>query len=95
METRNGDQTKRVIVDHFGGPEALKVIEEDAPQPGPGEVRVRVLAAGVSLTDAQMRAGTYLGGPSRRSRPATSSSVSSRSSARAAPGCARETVSAR
>ena len=63
METRDGNQTKRVVVDHFGGPEVLKVIEEDAPQPGPGEVRVRVLAAGVSFTDALIRAGTYLGGP--------------------------------
>ena len=63
MESRNGDRTKRVVVDHFGGPEVLKVVEEEAPQPGPGEVRVRVLAAGVSFTDAQIRAGTYLGGP--------------------------------
>ena len=39
------------------------MVEEDDPRPGPGEVRVRVLAAGVSFTDAQMRAGTYLGGP--------------------------------
>src|SRR5947207_920723 len=63
MESRNGDRTKRVVVDHFGGPEVLKVVEEEAPQPGVGEVRVRVLAAGVSFTDAQIRAGTYLGGP--------------------------------
>ena len=54
---------KRVVVDRFGGPEVLKVVEEDAPRPGPGEVRLRVLAAGVSFTDAQIRAGTYLGGP--------------------------------
>ena len=54
---------KRVVVDHYGGPEVLKVVEEDAPRPGPGEVRVRVLAAGVSFTDAQIRAGTYMGGP--------------------------------
>ena len=54
---------KRVVVDHFGGPEVLRVVEEDAPRPGPGEVRVRVLAAGVSFTDALIRAGTYLGGP--------------------------------
>lgn len=55
---------KRVVVDHFGGPEVLKVVEEDEPQPGPGEVRVRVLAAGVSFTDSQLRAGTYIpGGP--------------------------------
>jgi NADPH:quinone reductase len=41
----------------------LQVVEADDPRPGPGEVRVRVLAAGVSFTDAQLRAGTYLGVP--------------------------------
>ena len=50
---------KRVVVDHYGGPEVLKVVEEDDPRPGPGEVRIRVLAAGVSFTDSQLRAGTY------------------------------------
>ena len=54
---------KRVVVDHFGGPEVLRVVEEDDPRPGPGEVRVRVLAAGVSYTDALLRAGSYLGVP--------------------------------
>src|SRR5512132_216414 len=54
---------KRVVVDHYGGPEVLRVIEDDVPEPGPGEVRVNVLAAGVSYTDAMLRAGTYLGVP--------------------------------
>jgi NADPH:quinone reductase-like Zn-dependent oxidoreductase len=55
---------KRVIVDHYGGPEVVKVVEDDVPKPGQGEVRVRVLAAGVSFTDSQPRAGTYFrGGP--------------------------------
>src|SRR6476619_8375914 len=54
---------ERVVVDHYGGPEVLTVVEEDAPRPGYGEVRVRVLVAGVSFTDALIRAGTYLGGP--------------------------------
>ena len=54
---------KRVVVDRFGGPEVLTVVEDDDPLPGPGEVCVRVLTAGVSFTDAQLRAGTYLGGP--------------------------------
>src|SRR4051795_5239606 len=54
---------KRVVVDHFGGPEVLKVVEDDDPRPRAGEVAVRVLAAGVSFTDAQLRAGTYLGVP--------------------------------
>jgi NADPH:quinone reductase len=54
---------KSVIVNHFGGPEVVSVVDTVDPRPGPGEVRVRVLASGVSLSDAQMRAGAYLGGP--------------------------------
>jgi NADPH:quinone reductase len=54
---------KRVVVDHFGGPEVLKVVEAEIPEPGEREVRLRLLAAGVSFTDAQLRAGTYLGVP--------------------------------
>jgi NADPH2:quinone reductase len=54
---------KRVVVDRFGGPEVVTVVEDLDPRPARGEVRVRVLAAGVSFTDAQLRAGTYLGGP--------------------------------
>jgi NADPH:quinone reductase-like Zn-dependent oxidoreductase len=55
---------KRVVVERFGGPEVLKVVEDEDPRPGPGEVRVKVLAAGVSFTDSQLRAGTYIpGGP--------------------------------
>ena len=54
---------KRVTVNRFGGPEVVSVVEAGDPEPGPGEVRVKVLASGVSLSDAQMRAGTYLGGP--------------------------------
>jgi NADPH:quinone reductase-like Zn-dependent oxidoreductase len=53
---------KRVVVDQFGGPEVLKVVEDEDPRPGPGEVLVHVLAAGVSFTDSQLRAGTYLPG---------------------------------
>ncbi len=55
---------KRVVVERFGGPDVLKVVEADDPRPGPGEVLVKVVAAGVSFTDAQERAGTYIpGGP--------------------------------
>ena len=86
---------KRVIVHHFGGPEVVGVVEEGDPRPGPGEVRVQVLASGVSLSDAQMRAGTYLAVRSRRLRRVTSSSGSSMRSARAARGCVWETGSGR
>src|SRR6185436_11715313 len=54
---------KRVVVNQFGGPEVVTVVEDAVPVPGPGEVRVEVMTAGVSFTDTQLRAGTYLGGP--------------------------------
>ncbi len=54
---------KRVVIDRFGGPDVVSVMEDDDPRPAVGQIRVRVLASGVSLSDAQMRAGTYLGGP--------------------------------
>jgi NADPH:quinone reductase len=49
----------RVIVTHYGGPDALRVVEEECPEPKDGEVRVRVLAAGVSLPDVMMREGFH------------------------------------
>jgi NADPH2:quinone reductase len=49
----------RIIVTHYRGPEALRVIEEECPEPKHGEVRVRVLAAGVSLPDLMMREGMH------------------------------------
>jgi NADPH2:quinone reductase len=50
---------QRVIVTHYGGPDALQVVEEERPEPKEGEVRVRVLAAGVSLPDLMMREGVH------------------------------------
>ena len=49
----------RIIVTHYGGPEALQVIEEECPEPKPDEVRVRVLAAGVALPDVMAREGVH------------------------------------
>jgi len=49
----------RIIVTHYGGPEELRVVEEECPAPKHGEVRVRVLAAGVSLPDLMMREGMH------------------------------------
>ncbi len=52
-------RNRRVIVTRYGGPEALQVVEEDCPEPKVGEVRVRVLAAGVALPDLLMREGVH------------------------------------
>src|SRR6266487_3667467 len=60
--TRKGKRSMRhtrVIVTHYGGPDALRVVEEECPEPKDGEVRVRVLAAGVSLPDLLMREGVH------------------------------------
>ncbi|HEX2313734.1 MAG TPA: NADP-dependent oxidoreductase [Thermomonospora sp.] len=55
---------RAVSQDVLGGPEVLKVVEVDRPEPGPAEVLVRVRAAGVNPTDWKHRAhGYWLGEP--------------------------------
>jgi NADPH:quinone reductase-like Zn-dependent oxidoreductase len=54
----------RIIVSHYGGPDELRVVEEECPEPKAGEVRVRVLAAGVALHDVMMREGIHPETPS-------------------------------
>src|SRR5271167_909809 len=47
-------------ISRFGGPEVLQMVEESAiPEPGPGEVRIKVLAAGTGFTDTMIRRGRY------------------------------------
>ncbi len=46
---------KCVVVTRRGGPEVLQVVEEELPEPKFGEVRVKILAAGVSGTDVILR----------------------------------------
>ncbi|NDI85787.1 NAD(P)H-quinone oxidoreductase [Undibacterium crateris] len=43
----------------FGGPEVLQLCERDMPVPGPGEVLIRVGAAGVNRPDVLQRMGLY------------------------------------
>jgi NADPH2:quinone reductase len=49
----------RIVVTRYGGPDALEVLEEECPEPKRGEVRVRVLAAGVALPDVMAREGVH------------------------------------
>ena len=49
----------RIVARRFGGPEVLETIEEDAPEPQAGEVRVRIVAAGVSFAELLMREGVH------------------------------------
>jgi NADPH:quinone reductase-like Zn-dependent oxidoreductase len=42
-----------------GGPEVLRPCRRPLPQPGPGEVLIRVAAAGVNRPDVLQRQGSY------------------------------------
>ncbi len=46
---------KRVVITRRGGPEVLQVVEDELPEPQSGEVRVKILAAGVSFADVMIR----------------------------------------
>ena len=46
---------KRVVITRLGGPEVLQVVEDELPEPQFGEVRVKILTAGVANTDIMLR----------------------------------------
>jgi NADPH:quinone reductase len=48
-----------MLLQKFGGPDGLGVVERPMPMPAPGEVLVKVLAASVQFTDVILRKGQY------------------------------------
>ena len=50
---------KAIHVHEFGGPDVLRLEEVPTPQPGPGEMLVRMHAVGVNPVETYIRAGTY------------------------------------
>ncbi|MEV6013401.1 NAD(P)H-quinone oxidoreductase [Streptomyces sp. NPDC051976] len=51
--------TRAVVAREPGGPEVLEVVEVARPVPGPGEVLIKVHAAGVNRADVYQRMGFY------------------------------------
>ena len=47
-----------IVYTRNGGPDVLELVEREVPEPGPGEVRVRVAVSGVNPTDWKSRRGT-------------------------------------
>ena len=56
-----GVSMKAIRISEHGGPESLRYEEIQVPEPGPGEARVRVSAAGVNFIDVYQRTGAYPG----------------------------------
>jgi NADPH2:quinone reductase len=52
---------KTVRVHEYGGPEMMKLEELPSPEPGPGQARVKVEAAGINFIDIYQRSGLYKG----------------------------------
>jgi NADPH2:quinone reductase len=50
---------KAIRVYDTGGPEVMELVDVETPSPGPGEVLVRVEAAGVNFIDIYYRTGQY------------------------------------
>ncbi|MFF5895421.1 NADP-dependent oxidoreductase [Streptomyces argenteolus] len=48
---------RAVVVKTFGGPDAVELVETAVPEPGPGQVRIKVAAAAVNPVDAAYREG--------------------------------------
>jgi NADPH2:quinone reductase len=51
--------THAIVARQSGGPEVLELAEIDRPVPGPGQLLIKVAAAGVNFIDTYKRSGVY------------------------------------
>ncbi len=59
---------KAIQLRKFGGPEVMEVVNVPCPEPGPGEVRIRMAYAGVNFSDIYRREGNYAHSPTYPTR---------------------------
>lgn len=59
LRVHSGGAMKAIQIHETGGPEVLKLAELPIPQPGPGQVLIRVEAIGVNFIEIYFRKGTY------------------------------------
>jgi NADPH:quinone reductase-like Zn-dependent oxidoreductase len=57
MRLGEGDHMKAVIIRGYGGPDVIELADVPVPEPGTGQVRIRVHAAPVHPVDIATRAG--------------------------------------
>ena len=60
---------RAITYTRLGDPSVLELVEKPIPEPGDGEVRIRVLVSGVNPTDWKSRSGTFGGGPTEATVP--------------------------
>jgi NADPH:quinone reductase-like Zn-dependent oxidoreductase len=58
MQTNDG-KALAITYSRFGGPDVLTLSEVEIPQPAPGQIRIRVRAAGVNPIDIKIRRGDF------------------------------------
>jgi NADPH:quinone reductase len=51
--------SKAVLIEQYGGPEELKLVDVQVGEPGPGEIRIRHKAVGLNYIDIYQRSGLY------------------------------------
>jgi NADPH:quinone reductase len=51
---------RAILIEEFGGPEVLKLADVPVPEPGDGEVLIRVERAGMNYADTHQRTNSYL-----------------------------------
>lgn len=56
---------RAAVVTAFGGPEVVEIVETAVPEPGAGQVRIKVAAAALNPADAGVRTGVF-GGAGKR-----------------------------
>lgn len=70
-----------------GGPDVLRLVERPRPEPGPGEVLIKVAAAGLNRADVQQRRGVYPPPPGASDIPGLEVSGTIAALGRDVPGC--------
>src|SRR6266496_4229901 len=56
--TRDEGTMRAILVHNYGGPDVLEITEMPTPQPGPGQLRIKVAAASINTVDVETRDAT-------------------------------------
>jgi NADPH2:quinone reductase len=60
---------RAITYTRLGDPSVLELVDKPMPEPGDGELRIRVLVSGVNPTDWKSRSGTFGGAPTEATVP--------------------------